>query len=138
MRSLPSPSRDPQLRALGALLSSAWQSAVTEPPGEGAIPGASTTPRPLTDLQVAQVGREMRDAAPDRTDQSKALAKALAGVTMPIRWIVGELDPAREAVSRAAAATPHGDLVVVPASDHFQTFASAAFADAVAAFLSRD
>jgi pimeloyl-ACP methyl ester carboxylesterase len=72
--------------------------------------------------------------ANDRTDQSKALA----GVTVPIRWIVGELDPAREAVSRAAAATPHGDLVVVPANDHFQTFTSAAFADAVAEFLPHD
>ena len=77
--------------------------------------------------------------AEDRSDLSEALAKALArapaGVTVPIRWIVGELDPTREAVSRAAAATPRGDLVVVPASDHFQTFASAAFADAVAEFL---
>jgi len=72
--------------------------------------------------------------ADDRTDRSQALAQALAGVTVPIRWIVGELDPAREAVSRAAAATPRGDLVVVPASDHFQTFASPAFADAVAEF----
>ena len=73
--------------------------------------------------------------ADDRTDQSRALAKALAGVPVPIRWIVGELDPAREAVSRAAAATPGRDLVVVPASDHFRTFASAAFADAVVEFL---
>jgi len=73
--------------------------------------------------------------ADDRADQSTALAKALAGVTVPTRWIVGALDPAREDVSRAAAATPRGDLVVVPASDHFQTFASAAFADAVAEFL---
>lgn len=76
--------------------------------------------------------------ADDRTDQSEALAQALAEVTVPIRWIVGELDPARGAVSRAAAATPRGDLVVVPASDHFQTFASAAFADAVAEFLPYD
>jgi pimeloyl-ACP methyl ester carboxylesterase len=75
--------------------------------------------------------------ADDRTDQSKALAKALAGVAVPIRWIVGERDPAREAVSRAAAAIPRGDLVVVPASDHFQTFASAGFAGAVAEFLAR-
>jgi len=72
--------------------------------------------------------------ADDRADQSKALAT----VTAPIRWIVGELDPAREAVSRAAAATPRGDLVVVPANDHFQTYASAAFADAVADFLPHD
>ena len=56
-------------------------------------------------------------------------------MTVPIRWIVGELDPAREAVSRAAAAIPRGELVVVPASDHLQTFASAAFADAVAELL---
>jgi pimeloyl-ACP methyl ester carboxylesterase len=59
-------------------------------------------------------------------------------VTVPIRWIVGELDPARDAVSRAAAAIPRGDLVVVPANDHFQTFASAAFADAVAEFIPHD
>jgi pimeloyl-ACP methyl ester carboxylesterase len=72
--------------------------------------------------------------ADDRAD----LSRALATVRVPIRWIVGELDPAREAVSRAAAATPPGDLVVVAASDHFQTFASAAFADAVAEFLPHD
>ena len=39
---------------------------------------------------------------------------------------------------RDAAATPRGDLVVVPADDHFQAFASAAFADAVAEFLPHD
>jgi pimeloyl-ACP methyl ester carboxylesterase len=76
--------------------------------------------------------------AADRTDQSEALAKALGGVTVPIRWIVGDLDPAREAVSRAAATIPRGDLVVVPANDHLQTFASAALADAVAEFLPHD
>jgi pimeloyl-ACP methyl ester carboxylesterase len=76
--------------------------------------------------------------ADDRADQSKALAEALATVTVPIRWIVGELDPAREAVSRAAAATSRGDLVVVPGKNHFQTFASAVFADAVAEFLLHD
>jgi pimeloyl-ACP methyl ester carboxylesterase len=69
--------------------------------------------------------------AADRADQSKALAE----MTTPIRWIVGELDPARDAVSRAAATTPRGDLVVVPGTNHFQTFASAAFADAAAEFL---
>jgi hypothetical protein len=42
--------------------------------------------------------------ADDRPDQSKCAGQ----VTVPIRWIVGELDPAREAVSRAAAATPRG------------------------------
>jgi pimeloyl-ACP methyl ester carboxylesterase len=76
--------------------------------------------------------------ADDRADLSKELAQALAGVTVPIRWIVGELDPARAAVSRAAAATPRGDLVVVAGRDHFQTFASAAFADAIAEFLPHD
>ena len=72
--------------------------------------------------------------ADDRTDQWKALAE----VSVLIRWIVGELDPARDAVSRAAATDPRGDPVVVPANDHFQTFASAAFADAVAEFLPHD
>jgi len=72
--------------------------------------------------------------AKDRADQSKVLAT----VPVPIRWVVGALDPAREAVARAAATTPRGDLVVVPGSDHFQTFASAAFADAVEEFLPND
>jgi pimeloyl-ACP methyl ester carboxylesterase len=72
--------------------------------------------------------------ADDRADQSKALGT----VTVPIRWIVGEPDPAREAVTRAAATTPRRDLVVVPTSDPFQTFASAAFADAIAELLPHD
>jgi pimeloyl-ACP methyl ester carboxylesterase len=69
--------------------------------------------------------------ADDRPD----LSEALSTVTVPIRWIIGELDPARDAVSRAAAATPRRDLVLVPGRDHFQTFTSTSFADAVAEFL---
>ena len=99
----------------------------------GALPAAWRARAERNDLAALRAV-----VADDRTDLSEALAKALAGVTVPIRWIVGELDPARAAVSRAAATTPGGDLVVVPASDHFQTFASAAFADAVAGFLSHD
>jgi pimeloyl-ACP methyl ester carboxylesterase len=95
----------------------------------GALPAAWRARAARNDLAALSAV-----VADDRTDQSKALA----GVTVPIRWIVGELDPAREAVSRAAAATPRGELVVVPANDHFQTFASAAFADAVAEFLPLD
>ena len=68
-----------------------------------------------------------RRCSPTIADQSKTLAQALATVTVPIRWIVGDLDPARESVSRAAAAIPRGDLAVVPGNDHFQTFTSAAF-----------
>src|SRR4051812_12269908 len=39
---------------------------------------------------LAALGAAIAD---DRIDQSKALAKALAGVTVPILWIVGQLDP---------------------------------------------
>jgi pimeloyl-ACP methyl ester carboxylesterase len=95
----------------------------------GALPAAWRARAARNDLAALSAV-----VADDRADQSKALAT----VTAPIRWIVGELDPAREAVSRAAAATPRGDLVVVPANDHFQTYASAAFADAVADFLPHD
>jgi len=93
----------------------------------GALPAAWRARATRNDLAALSAV-----VADDRVDQSKALAT----VTVPVLWIVGELDPAREAVSRAAAA--HGDLVVVPASDHFQTFVSAAFADAVAEFLPHD
>jgi pimeloyl-ACP methyl ester carboxylesterase len=92
----------------------------------GALPAAWRARAARNDLAALRAV-----VADDRADQSKALAT----VKVPIRWIVGELDPAREAVSRAAAATPLGDLVLVPANDHFQTFASAAFADAVVQFL---
>jgi pimeloyl-ACP methyl ester carboxylesterase len=101
----------------------------------GALPAAWRARAARNDLAALRAV-----VADDRTDQSKALAKALATVTVPIRWIVGELDPAREAVSRAAATIPHPhrDLVVVPGNDHFQTFASAAFAAAVEEFLGHD
>ena len=99
----------------------------------GALPAAWRARATRNDLAALSAV-----VASDRTDQSEALGKALAGVTVPIRWIVGERDPARAAVSRAAAATPRGDLVLVPASDHFQTFASATFAAAVAKFLPHD
>jgi pimeloyl-ACP methyl ester carboxylesterase len=99
----------------------------------GALPAAWRARAARNDL--AALSAVLAD---DRTDQSKALARALAGATVPIRWIVGELDPAREAISRAAGETPRSKLVVVPGRDHFQTFASPEFADAVADLLPRD
>jgi pimeloyl-ACP methyl ester carboxylesterase len=96
----------------------------------GALPAAWRARAARNDLAALSAV-----VADDRADQSKALASALATMTVPIRWIVGERDLAREAVARAAASTPRGDLVVVPRHDHFQTFVSAAFADAVAEFL---
>jgi hypothetical protein len=91
----------------------------------GALPAAWRARAARNDLaeRVAVV-------ADDRSDQSKVLAT----VTVPIRWTVGELDPAREAVTRAAAVTRLGTSSWGP-NDHFQTFASAAFADAVAELL---
>lgn len=99
----------------------------------GVLPATWRARAARNDLAALSAG-----LADDRTDQSNALAEALADVALPIRWVVGERDPTREAVSRAAAAIPRGHLVVVPASDHFQTFASAGFADAVAEFLPLD
>lgn len=93
--------------------------------------------------------REMRELI-DRNDLPAVLALCrsnwqeivvdeteLARLSIPVRFIVGALDPEREKLPRLRKLLPNAEIVELPKVGHNEAFLAPGFADAVVDFLNR-
>lgn len=78
-------------------------------------------------LALAGVARGLKNLA---LPQEK-----IAAIKVPMRDIIGEIDPLKEGVDALKAANPAVDVVVIEGGDHMNTFGNPAFAAALKEFI---
>jgi len=80
-------------------------------------------------LALAGVARGIKELA---VPQEK-----IAAIKVPMRDIIGEIDPLKETVDALKAANPAVDVVVIEGGDHMNTFGNPAFLAAMQEFLGK-
>jgi pimeloyl-ACP methyl ester carboxylesterase len=80
-------------------------------------------------LALASVARGLKNLAVPESE--------IAAIEVPMRDIIGEIDPLKDSVDELKRANPAVDVVVVAGGDHMTTFGNPAFAAALKEFIDK-